>query len=74
MSGNHSNHELWQLRPSRPPECCRWVSADGRWVSLTLCPHEQEMGRVLVRESSGRTELVDTYEDALQLARGWRNE
>ena len=61
------------LQHAGPPECCRWVCADGRWVSLTLC-HEPDMGKVLVRDGSGRAEAVDSYEDALRLARHWRSE
>jgi len=61
----------WRLVPPKRPEACRWESADGRWVSLTM-PREPEIVRVVVSDSSGRHEAVDTYERALALAASWR--
>jgi hypothetical protein len=63
----------WRLAHASHPECCRWECIDGRWVSLTLC-HEEDMTKVLVRDSAGRAELTESYEDGLALARLWRNE
>jgi hypothetical protein len=63
----------WRLAHAALPECCRWECVDGRWVSLTLC-HEEDMGKVLVRDSAGRAELTDSYEGGLALARRWRND
>jgi len=34
---------------------------------------DEEIGRVVVSESWGRRELVDSYEGALLLARIWRS-
>jgi hypothetical protein len=61
----------WRLVQAVPPESCRWVCRDGRWVSLTLA-HVDHMTHVAVADSSGRRELVDSYEGALLLARAWR--
>jgi hypothetical protein len=68
-----SDFIAWRMAHARHPECCRWECVDGRWVSLTLC-HEEDMGKVLVRDSAGRAELTESYEGGLALARRWRNE
>jgi hypothetical protein len=61
----------WRLISPIGDESCRWTHRDGRWVALTLgC--DDEIGRVVVTDSSGRRELVDAYESALALARHWR--
>ena len=61
----------WRLVTPVGRESCRWQCTDGRWVALTL-GHDDEIGRVVVSDSSGRRELVDAYETALTLARHWR--
>ena len=61
----------WRLVNPCVDESCRWQSSDGRWVALTL-GHDEELGRVVVSDSRGRRELVDSYEAALTLARHWR--
>ena len=61
----------WRMAPARGNESCRWQHFDGRWVSLTLC-HGEDLAKVAVEDSSGRRELVDSYEDALALAKSWR--
>ena len=61
----------WRLVSALGDESCRWRHADGRWVALTL-GRDEEIGRVVVTDSSGRRELVDAYESALALARHWR--
>lgn len=60
----------WRLVPARAPESCRWQRPDGRWVALALGDGD-DVGKVLVRDSDGRQELVDSYEGALELARSW---
>jgi hypothetical protein len=57
--------------PPRDPESCRWQRVDGRWVAVALAVDE-ELGRVVVFDSEGKRELVDSYEAALELARSWR--
>ncbi|MDB4964650.1 MAG: hypothetical protein JWN44_339 [Myxococcales bacterium] len=61
----------WRLVSACNAESCRWQCTDGRWVALTL-GQDDEIGRVIVSESGGRRELVDSYEGALTLARRWR--
>jgi hypothetical protein len=62
----------WRLVSPCESESCRWQCTDGRWVALTL-GHDAEIGRVVVSDSRGRRELVDSYEGALTLAREWRS-
>jgi hypothetical protein len=62
---------IWRLTQPRPPESCRWERLDGRWISIMLGQTE-EIGRVVVTDSAGRRELVDSYEGALELAKSWR--
>ena len=62
----------WRLVTPCDAESCRWECTDGRWVSLTL-GNDEELGRVVVSDSRGRRELVDSYEGALLLARVWRS-
>ena len=61
----------WRLVTPRATESCRWQSSDGRWVALTL-GKDEEIGSVVVTDSKGRRELVDSYEGALELAKSWR--
>ncbi len=61
----------WRLVTPVGRESCRWQCNDGRWVALSL-GHDDEIGRVVVTDSSGRRQLVDAYETALTLARHWR--
>lgn len=61
----------WRLVTPRATESCRWQSSDGRWVALTL-GRDGEIGNVVVTDSKGRRELVDSYEGALELAKSWR--
>jgi len=62
---------VWRLVKPRSGESCRWETLDGRWIALGL-GNEDELGCVVVTDSSGRRELVDSYEGALGLAREWR--
>ena len=64
---------VWQLAAARHPESCRWERVDGRWVSISVCD-DSDITKVRVRDSNGRTELADSYEDALAIARRWRSE
>lgn len=69
----HDSADLisWRLGRAHPPESCRWEHADGRWVSLTIA-HEEEMGKVLLKDSKGRSAWTESYEEALALAKAWR--
>ena len=66
-----SEYVPWRLTTPRGRESCRWLCTDGRWVALTL-GQDDEIGRVVVTDSSGRRQLVEAYESALTLARHWR--
>jgi len=61
----------WQLVSARGSESCRWECSDGSFVALTL-GMDDELGKVVVIDSSGRREAVESYEAALSLARSWR--
>jgi hypothetical protein len=61
----------WRTVPPRYGEAVRWECVDGRWVSVTV-GHGENVGSVIVRDSSGRCEWIDSYEGALELARHWR--
>jgi hypothetical protein len=62
----------WRLIPPLAGESWRWLCNDGRWVALALGQHEQ-IGRVVLTASDGRQAIVDSYENALALARDWRD-
>ncbi len=62
---------VWRLVKPRPNESCRWETHDGRWISLAL-GHGDELGSVVIADSQGRRELVESYEGALELAKTWR--
>jgi hypothetical protein len=61
----------WRLVACRDNESVRWECLDGRWVAVGL-GYGATAGQVLVTDSSGRCESVDSYEDALALAKRWR--
>lgn len=61
----------WRLVPAKARESCRWQSVDGAWVSVTL-GHQKDITKVVVAASDGRTEVVDGYEEGLNVARRWR--
>jgi hypothetical protein len=62
---------VWRLGKPREHESCRWETADGRWITLSL-GHDDEIGSVIVADSTGRREVVDSYEGALAMAKAWR--
>ena len=62
----------WQMVRPRTQESCRWESVDGRWITLSLGSQVAEVGKVVVADSNGRRELIDSYEGALALAKSWR--
>jgi hypothetical protein len=61
----------WALAPCRDNESVRWECLDGRWVAISL-GYGATAGQMLVSDSSGRCESLDSYEDALALAKRWR--
>jgi hypothetical protein len=61
----------WQLNVPEPGETFRWVNHDGRWVSAEIGQGDA-VGKVIVKDSSGRIEYVESYEGAIELARVWR--
>ena len=62
----------WRLASAKGTEATRWVSSEGQWIALTICDEELGLGLVVVKDSSGRHETVDSYEAALALAKSWR--
>jgi hypothetical protein len=63
---------LWRTVATQAGESIRWECVDGRWVSIAV-GHGATHGSMLVLDSSGRCEAVDTHDEALQLAKSWRN-
>jgi hypothetical protein len=61
----------WRLVSPQGSESCRWLCTDGRWIALTV-GHDEDLGSVLITDSDGRRDAVDSYEDALSLARSLR--
>ncbi len=62
---------LWRLVSPQGAESCRWECVDGRWVALTL-GHGDEIGSVIVTDGEGLRSRVESYEEALALARSLR--
>jgi hypothetical protein len=64
----------WRLVANKGRESCRWQTADASgWVALTLGA-QGDITKVVVASSDGRSEVVEGYEQGLNLARRWRNE
>ncbi len=63
----------WRLVATKGRESCRWQAADSSWVALSLGA-QGDITKVVVTASDGRSEVVDGYEQGLNLARKWRNE
>jgi hypothetical protein len=61
----------WRTTRPQTGETVRWECVDGRWVAIAL-GHGASIGTVVVTDSSGRCESVDSYEGALDLAKHWR--
>jgi hypothetical protein len=61
----------WQLAQAQAGELIRWEALDGRWVAIA--PGQgASAGSSIVADSRGRFEAVDSYEDAMVLAKSWR--
>ncbi len=63
----------WRLVATKGRESCRWQAADNSWVALSL-GSQGDITKVVVTASDGRSEVVDGYEQGLNLARKWRND
>ena len=61
----------WRLAAAKDDESVRWESVDGRFVTISL-GRDDEAGRAVVADSNGQRRVVETYEEALDLARSWR--
>ena len=61
----------WRTTRPHEGEAVRWECVDARWVALAL-GHGASLGTVVVSDSSGRCESLDSYESALDLAKRWR--
>jgi hypothetical protein len=59
------------MAPPLVGELARWEALDGRWVSIAE-GYGASSGRSIVADSRGQCEAVDSYEDALALAKTWR--
>jgi len=63
----------WRSTQPAPGESERWQSFDGRWISIALGTGAA-LGTMIVADSKGRYESVESYETALSLAGSWRAE
>lgn len=63
----------WRSVRPAAEESERWQSFDGRWISIALGTGAA-LGTMIVADSKGRCESVDSYEEALSLAESWRAE
>jgi hypothetical protein len=63
----------WRLVATKGRESCRWQAVDSSWVALSLGA-QGDITKVVVTASDGRSEVVDGYEQGLNLARRWRND
>ena len=61
----------WRPATPRDGESVRWESVDGRWIAIGLATGKRA-GFAFVHHSGVLCEYVETYEDALALARKWR--
>lgn len=61
----------WRTVQPHPGEAVRWECVDGRWVALSI-GHGASLGSVVVTDSGGQCEALDSYENALDLAKRWR--
>ena len=61
----------WRVAVARPDEAARWTCMDGRSVTV-IVGHGDDIGTVLVRSSDGRCERLDSYEEALAIAKSWQ--
>ncbi|MBP6608641.1 MAG: hypothetical protein KA258_03575 [Deltaproteobacteria bacterium] len=71
MAKDESDDIEWRLVATKGRESCRWQTTDGRWIALALGA-QGDLTKVLVNASDGRSEVVDGYEQGLNLARRWR--
>jgi hypothetical protein len=62
---------LWRTVPAQEGEVARWLCVDGRWVAVGE-GHGASRGLILVLDSSGRCEEVASYDEAMHLAKLWR--
>ena len=61
----------WRTTSPRGDEAVRWECVDGRWITISL-GRDQHAGQALVANAAGQQEYVDSFEDALELAKKWR--
>ncbi|MFO0623043.1 MAG: hypothetical protein U0745_16745 [Polyangia bacterium] len=71
MGKDETDDIEWRLVATKGRESCRWQTNDGRWISLALGA-QGDLTKVQVTASDGRSEVVDGYEQGLNLARRWR--
>jgi hypothetical protein len=61
----------WRLATPGAGESVRWECVDGRWVAIAL-GQGSEVGSAVVSDSTGRRQVMDSYEGALEVAKRWR--
>ncbi len=61
----------WRPVTPRDGESVRWECVDGRWISIGLAAGKRT-GMAMVQNSGVLCEYVETFEDALALAKRWR--
>lgn len=63
----------WRPAVPREDESARWECIDGRWISVSLGTGKRA-GMALVQNSGVLCEYVETFEEALALAKRWRTD
>lgn len=61
----------WRTAQPRAGESVRWECVDGRWITIAL-GEGGHAGQALVCNAAGQCVYVDSYEEALALAKKWR--
>jgi hypothetical protein len=61
----------WRLRPPKGGESVRWECVDGRWLTVTMTIGDQT--GVIIERSDGWREVLDSYEEALVVAKTLRD-
>jgi len=71
VATSSSTHLPWRPVTPRDGESVRWECVDGRWVAIGLGTGKRA-GLAFVHHSGVLCEYVETYEQAIALAKKWR--
>ena len=71
VSAGTTTYLPWRPTIPRDGESVRWECVDGRWIAIGLGTGERA-GLAFVQHSGVLCEYVETYEQAIALAKKWR--